>query len=145
VLLIPLMLAVMIGVRRHFRAVTAEIASDTPVDLAHLSPPLVVVALINWNKVSQKALRFAYTLSKDVRALHITSEEESDNVFCRDWAKYAEAPARAANVPVPELVVIPSPYRFVLRPIVDISPSWCPNWWRAAGIITSCTASVRRS
>ncbi|HXP86166.1 MAG TPA: APC family permease [Bryobacteraceae bacterium] len=119
VLLIPLMLAAMGAVRRHYHTVAVETASHTPLDLTNLDPPLVIIPVQTWNRITQKALRFAYTLSKDVRAVHVTSEEEADNVFCQNWHEYTTIPALAAGVPEPELVVIPSPYRWVLRPIIE--------------------------
>jgi hypothetical protein len=119
VLLIPLMLAVMGAVRRHYHTVAVETASRSPVNLTNLEPPLVIIPVQSWNKITQKALRFAYTLSKDVRAIHITSEEEADNAFCANWQEYTKAPALAVGLPPPELVVIPSPYRWVLRPIIE--------------------------
>jgi hypothetical protein len=106
-------------VRRHYHRVAVQTASRSPVDLTRLAPSLVVMPIQSWNKISQKALRFAYTLSSDIRALHIDSGEESDNAFCKDWTLYAENPARKAGLPPPELVVISSPYRWVLRPIVE--------------------------
>jgi amino acid transporter len=118
-LLIPLLLAAMVFVRRHYHRVALQTASRAPVDLSNLLPPVVVMPIQSWSKITQRALRFAYSLSHDIRALHIDCGEDSDNAFCKDWTRYAEEPARKAGLPPPELVVIPSPYRWVLRPIVD--------------------------
>jgi hypothetical protein len=71
-----------------------------------------------WNLVSQKALRFAYTLSNEIHAIHISAGDETDSAFCKDWDNVAAAPAREAGLPEPQLVVIDSPYRFVLTPIL---------------------------
>jgi amino acid transporter len=117
--LMPLLLATMTAVKRHYRRVGAEIASRNPADLSGLSPPIAIVPIQSWTKVAEKALRFAYTVSHDVRAVHVDSEEEEDNRFCDCWADYAEAPARAAGLPPAKLDRVTSPYRFVLRPIVD--------------------------
>ena len=35
------------------------------------------------------------------------------------WARVVEGPAKAAGLPVPKLVVLDSPYRFVVKPIVN--------------------------
>jgi len=40
-------------------------------------------------------------------------------MFCTEWSRYVEAPAKQADVKAPQLVVLPSPYRLVLAPIVD--------------------------
>ncbi len=117
-LLIPLLLSTMLAIRRHYDNVAIQIATDAPADFANLLAPQVVVLLQTWSKVSQKGLHFAYTLSRDVQAVHVDSGEEQDDLS-RKWREYAEEPARKAGVPVPQLVVIPSPYRWVLRPIMD--------------------------
>ena len=119
VLLIPSMLAIMIWIRRHYLAAAAEIASPDPADFTKLESPIVIAPIGNWNLVTEKALRFAYTLSHEVHAVHITAGDETTNEFCRDWARCAEEPARAAGLPPPELVVIDSPYRMVLTPILN--------------------------
>src|ERR1019366_7699461 len=118
VLLIPLMLAIMGTVRRHYHKVALAIASRTPIDLSNIKPPLAVAPIQGWNRISQKAVRFAYTLTQEVHALHVEAEAQTDSGFCKDWLTYAEIPARKAGLPPPELVVVSSPYRRVLRPIV---------------------------
>jgi len=66
----------------------------------------------------QKTLRFAWSISKEVRVVHVTCEEEDVHLRQR-WNELVEAPARAAQLPVPEFVAVQSPYRFVVAPIVD--------------------------
>ncbi len=119
VVLIPLILAVMAWVRRHYNTVGAEVATQDPVDLTNLQAPIVVVPVGQWSTITQKALRFAYTLSHDIHAVHISAGDETDDLFCKDWARYAVEPAQQAGLPPPDLVVIDSPYRAVLTPILD--------------------------
>jgi amino acid transporter len=119
VLLIPAMLTVMVLVRRHYNKVNAEIASSEPVDFKTMQPPIVITPIANWTKISQKALRFSYTVSHEVRAVHVSAGEETESEFCKHWTQFAEVPARQAELPPPELVVLDSPYRFVLTPILD--------------------------
>jgi hypothetical protein len=118
VLLIPAIMIVMISIRRHYREVEAEVANPLPLDLSGLSNPLVVVPILFWNKIAQKGLRFALTLSSEVLALHIECEKDSGDIR-QSWRRYVEDPARQAGLATPRLVVLPSPYRFVLSPILD--------------------------
>jgi len=117
-LLIPAIMLVMLAIRSHYRKVAAEVAQSTPLDLSNLREPLVVVPLLTWNRVAQKALRFAITLSSEVQALHIDCEKD-DGRFCQTWDRYVEAPAKQAGRAAPRLVEIPSPYRFVITPILE--------------------------
>ena len=119
VLLIPVMLAVMVWVRRHYDAVKAETAMQECAYFGNLQDPIVVAPIAGWNKVTLKALRFAYSLSHEVRAIHISAGDETEDTFCRNWTQFADVPARAAGLPPPELVVIESPYRLVLTPILN--------------------------
>lgn len=119
VLLIPVMLLVMVWVRRHYREVAAETANREPGDFKNLENPIVVAPIGDWSLVSQKALRFAYTLSHEIRAVHISADEEAEDAFRKDWERFVDAPARAAGLPPPQLVVIESPYRMVLTPILN--------------------------
>jgi hypothetical protein len=118
VLLIPAMMIVMIFIRRHYRKVEAEVANPLPLDLTGLRNPLVVVPILSWNKIAQKGLRFALNLSSEVLALHIECEKDTGDIR-QSWRRYAEDPARRAGLAAPRLVVLQSPYRFVLNPILD--------------------------
>ncbi len=118
VLLIPSIMMVMMAIRKHYRLVAAEIANPAPMDLTDLRAPLVVVPLLAWNRVAQKGLRFALTLSSEVQALHIDCDKDAGS-FAQTWDRYVEEPAKRASRVAPRLVVLPSPYRFVLTPILD--------------------------
>jgi Amino acid permease len=117
-LLIALMVVAMLWVRHHYRDVNRELASSSPLSVDTVAPPLVVVTIQNWGKIAQRALQFALTLSSDIRAVHVTTEDEI-NPLREEWGKYVEDPVKRAGRTPPELVVLPSPYRLVIRPIVD--------------------------
>jgi amino acid transporter len=117
-LLIPAIMMVMLAINRHYRSVQVEIANPEPLDVTGLQAPLVVVPILSWNRVAQNGLRFALTLSSEVHVLHIDCEKD-DGSFCRTWDRLIEEPTiRAGRVP-PRLVELPSPYRFVITPILN--------------------------
>jgi amino acid transporter len=118
VLLIPSLMLIMSAIRKHYGLVEAEVAHSNPLDLSDLRAPLVVVPILSWNRVTQKAVRFALTLSPEVQALHIDCEKDNESVRLT-WGRYVATPAKEAGRPVPHLVVLRSPYRFVIAPIVD--------------------------
>jgi len=113
VLLLPAALVFMGRVRRHYERVAAETALTGRVipDARELAPPIVIVPVEKWNAATEKALRFAMTLSPDVRAVHVTCEADENRPSWLD-----ELPAEARK---PTLVTLPSPFRLVLHPIVD--------------------------
>src|SRR5262249_53158887 len=117
-LLIPGMLLVFGAVRRHYHAVARELAYPRPLDISGLHAPIVVVPISAWNKTANKALRFALTLSSDIYAVQVRSSESLDDLPTR-WGRLVEAPTTGARLPVPQLIVIDSPYRRTLGPILD--------------------------
>jgi hypothetical protein len=117
-LLIPGLILMMRMVKRHYDHVAREIESGAPLSIRHLTPPLVLVTIDRWTRITQKALRFAMAISPDILALHVEYDQESDTL-ANHWGNLVEEPARRAGVPEPRLVVLKSPYRFVIRPILD--------------------------
>jgi hypothetical protein len=116
--IIPALLLLMVGIRRHYHAVTMEISSSSSLELGDLRQPTVVVPIEEWNRVAKKALRFALTLSDDVQVLHIDSGAEP-NTLRKAWPELVEEPARKAGRIPPRLVIIKSPYRVVVGPILS--------------------------
>ena len=118
VLLIPAMIFMMYRVKRHYDRVQKETGLDRPANVKAIYPPLVIVPIDRWNRVSERALRFAWSLSPDIRVLHIQCGEENEDLQER-WPTIAEGPAREAGLPVPRLDTVKSPFRFVVAPIFD--------------------------
>jgi amino acid transporter len=118
VLLIPALILMMRSVRRHYSVVADEIGKTTPVQTANLTEPIVLLPIDRWSLVSETALRYAWTLTKDIHVLHVQSGEDTDKLRS-EWSEMVERPARAAGLALPKLVVLDSPYRFIVKPIVD--------------------------
>jgi amino acid transporter len=116
--LIPSLIVLMLAVRRHYQRVAKEIAVDHPIQTNNLMHPLVIVPLDRWTRISEKGLRFAMKLSDQVQAVHVDAEECCGEVI-ENWNRNVRTPMEASGMPVPELVVVSSPYRFVLMPLVE--------------------------
>jgi Amino acid permease len=116
--LIPIMLSIMIGVRRQYHKMAMQVASQSPLDCRCFTKPLVVVPVDRWSKIAQRALTFALTISTDVIVVHVASDER--RVFLKEeWHDFVEAPVTELGMIPPKLEIITSPYRFVITPIVD--------------------------
>jgi hypothetical protein len=84
----------------------------------NLTEPLVIVPLDRWSRITEKGLRFALKISDQVQAVHVDAEECCDEVQ-QMWRHNVSAPLSASGMTVPELVVVSSPYRFVIMPLVE--------------------------
>jgi amino acid transporter len=116
--LIVVMILLMRAVKRHYVRVDKETFLDLPIVPTEVTEPIVVVPMDRWSRVTEKALAFGLSMSKDVRCLHVQTADEPDEI-CKVWEVDVAAPLRAAGRGVPRLVVLKSPYRYVLTPVVD--------------------------
>ena len=118
VLLIPALILLMYSVHRHYQRVERATALDTPVNTDELCKPIVLLPIERWNAVSEKTLRFAWSISEQITFVHVDCGEDQDT-FRQQWREFVEAPARKAQLPVPDLVMLESPFRFVVKPLVE--------------------------
>jgi amino acid transporter len=117
-ILIPLLILLMLAIKRHYQSVGAAIAIDSPIRLENLAQPLVIVPMDRWSRITEKGLRFAMKLSDQVEAVHVDAEECHDEVEAM-WQRNVAEPIAQTGRAVPQLVFVSSPYRFVLLPLVD--------------------------
>jgi len=116
--LIPVLFVAMKAVHRHYARIDKEIELDKPLSLDHLSKPLVIVPITGWNRITERALRFALEISPEVQAVHVHAEEDECHPLLNSWKELVEAPAKRAGLPPPQLKVVVSPYRFILPPLL---------------------------
>ncbi len=117
-LLIPVLILVMRSVRHHYDRVSKLTENKSPLVLGDSEPPIVVMPIDNWSRISEKGLQFALSISPEIYAVHVASEVD-ETALNREWERLVGAPLRAAHRPVPKLTVLRSPYRFIIAPIVQ--------------------------
>ncbi len=120
VLLVPGMLALFTAVRAHYRIVAGEVASDLPIDVERLEPPLVLVPIRGWSGITRKALRFALKVSPEVYALHIADDERAMVALEDGWQRNVREPSIRAGLNSPRLIVVYSPYRRLYSPLKQV-------------------------
>jgi amino acid transporter len=117
VILVPLLIALMMGVKRHYSRVRAETIDPTPLRLTGLEPPIVVIPMAGWDKITEKAMRFGMLMSPVVKAVHVDSDDS--DTLGKVWEEMVMVPVREHNMVEPELVTLTSTYRTVLTPLMD--------------------------
>jgi amino acid transporter len=118
-LLIPCLILLMLAVKRHYNRIKAEMAECAPMNLENLEQPIVVIPMARWDRITEKALRFGLLMSKDVKIVHVHAEGEGDAGLEHQWEDMIAGPIRKHNMQMPELVTIPSNFRFILQPLME--------------------------
>jgi hypothetical protein len=109
VLLVPVIVAIFLVIHRHYVNV-AEQLRIVPEQLPSLKiDQLVIVPIEDVNYASLRAIAFARTIAKDAILLHISTDPES-----------ADKVRQKVNTYVPDLklVVVESPFRSFVRPLM---------------------------
>lgn len=135
-LLIPLLVLMFRGTHRHYTLTNTILAPETPLvtgDISHV----VVVPISRLNVISRQTLAYAKSISSNVSAVHVAGDAEEIDQMQQAWT--------AENERLP-LVIIESPYRALVRPLVQyiaalqarypesvitvVLPEYVPShWW----------------
>jgi amino acid transporter len=109
VLLIPAIIWILNAIHSHYVQFAKEIefTGQSPITPLHHT---VVVPVNGITKATAGALVYATTISADVRALYIEVDQRETARMQAEWDAW--------DIGV-ELVIVPSPYRSVLRPLVE--------------------------
>jgi amino acid transporter len=117
-LFIPLVVLLFGYVRRHYHSVRLRTVCLEPVTAKYTEPPIGVIAIDRWNSISKQAVEFALRLTPEIVGVHVDSEQGSE-LLRMEWQRYVESAFKKAELPAPKLVILPSPYRFIIIPIVQ--------------------------
>jgi amino acid transporter len=109
VLIIPLIIYVLLRIHRHYEDFARDVAYNGQAPLMFLHHT-VLVPVNGITKPAAGALVYATTISEDVRAIYVEVDPDTSAELRRRWDEW--------DIGV-ELVVLASPYRSVLRPLVD--------------------------
>ena len=116
-IMVPSIIAVMYGIKRHYARVSVETIDPSPIRLDDLQQPIVVIPVARWDKISEKAVRFGLLMSKEVKVVNVRND--TDTGFDHLWDEKVTQPIREHGIPVPELVTVDSTFRTILSPLMD--------------------------
>jgi amino acid transporter len=118
VIVMPGLYLLMYSIRRHYDMIAGEVAISGRLTLQTPSDILAIVPVETPNALVQKALQIAFGFSRRVQILHIKQENKQRD-FVSEWNGHVRASIKEAGLPEPELVILESPYRRVVSPILD--------------------------
>ena len=109
VLIIPLIIWMLVSIHGHYVQFAREIKFEgqSPILPLHHT---VVVPVNGITKAAAGALVYATTISDEVVAVYVETDKRATPTIEKEWEEW--------DIGVP-LVVLPSPYRSILRPIVE--------------------------
>ena len=107
VILIPLIVLGFRAIHSHYDEVARALSLENYRNEAFSNLVLVLVGDLHMGVV--RALQFAQSLSADARAVYVETDPEATRRLSERWAKLGLGPS---------LVVLPSPYRSVLGPLL---------------------------
>lgn len=70
------------------------------------------------SRIIEKGLRFALKISDQVQGVHVDAAECCNEVQ-QMWQLNVATPLRESGKTVPDLILLSSPYRFVIMPLVE--------------------------
>ncbi len=118
VFMVPALVWLFVAVRRHYDEVARQTDCDLPIDASDRRRPVAVVVVRRWSRITRNALQAAMTLSDDVVAVHIATNEAGEEKLRAQWRICVED-ALDANAIRPRLMVVASPYRRFFDPLFE--------------------------
>ena len=107
----PIFISILLWINRHYSNVAKTLSLENygeppPYNLRHR----VIVPISTVNQGTLTALRYARILSEDITAIHISLEPEDTEKVRKKWERWGRGN---------RLVIIDSPYRLFLEPLLD--------------------------
>ncbi len=108
--LIPVLVSTMVFIRRQYDAQAAELhVREQGVIAGPHREQRVIVPVNGMNRAVVQAVNFARTISSEVRAVFVTEDHDEADALRARWAR---------QFPNVELVVVESPYRALVGPVI---------------------------
>jgi amino acid transporter len=118
VIFIPLLIFFFSRVARHYAVVAkATEIKEAAEPAIYKEDPIAVVPMDEWNCISKQAIEFASRISSEMIIAHVEDGERQCQA-AEDFRQYIETPFREAGLTSPRLTILPSPFRFVVVPLV---------------------------
>lgn len=151
ILVIPILVIAFTAVNRHYTRLANRLSLEHFRAVPRISRHRVIVPISGVHQGSLAGLRYATSISDDVTAVFISTEEDDEERIKKKWSVWGEGV---------RLVVLESPYRLLVEPILDYIEGLCQirqpneiitvvvpqfvskNWW--TGILHSQTAFMLR-
>jgi amino acid transporter len=110
VLLIPLLVVAFSAIQRHYRNLSRQLSLDHYHYLPRIARQRVIVPISGVHQGTLAGLRFARSISDDVTAVYVSTEPEDACKIQAKWSIWGDGV---------RLVMLDSPYRLLVEPLMD--------------------------
>jgi len=140
IVVVPMLVVMFLHIRTHYRQVREQLTlHGLPPALRPVTQPRVVIPVSGVHRGIVEAIRYALTISNNITGVYVELEPGNSDEVREKWTRFWP------DIP---LVVIPSPYRSVIQPLLDfldktdaehndgqqatvILPEFVPaHWWQ---------------
>jgi amino acid transporter len=110
VVLIPVLVMVFFFIHRHYKHLAQQLSLENHIPSARVRHNRVVIPIGGVHRGTLEALKFARTISDDVTAVFVSTDARETAKIDEKWAVWGEGF---------RLVILHSPYRLFLEPLMD--------------------------
>lgn len=110
VILVPTLVTIFFTIHHHYKSLARKLSLENFGSPRRIIRNRVIVPIAGVHRGSLSALTYARTLSDDVTAIHISIDPAESGKVREKWANYGEGV---------RLVILDSPYRLFVEPLMD--------------------------
>jgi hypothetical protein len=152
VILTPILVTIFFSIHHHYKNLAKHLSLDNFGSPARIARHRVIIPLGGVHRGSLAALRYAKTLTEDITAVHISTDQSESEKIQKKWEIWGDGT---------RLVILDSPYRLFVEPLLEyidqidqnrqpnemitiVVPEFIPRNWLANALHTQ-TAFVLRA
>lgn len=137
IILTPILVTIFFSIHHHYKKLAGQLSLDNQHPNKQIKRTRVIMPIGGVHQGTLVALRFARTLSRDITAVHISTDPVAAQKIREKWEQWGDGI---------RLIVIESPYRLFTKPLLDyinkidavigkdelitiVVPQFVPKYW----------------
>lgn len=125
IVVVPAVIVLLKSIRRYYDQLGSRVRDSNPLQISNTEPPIVLVAIDEWNRLADKSIMLALSLSPDVIGVHLAQlagpdPDEQLRKLREQWHRDVVTPSLQAGYKPPRLVTLQAQYRAIHEPILKL-------------------------
>jgi amino acid transporter len=151
VILTPILVTIFFSIHHHYKSLAKHLSLDNFGSPSRIARHRVIIPLGGVHRGSLAALRYAKTLTDDITAVHISTDQSESEKIQKKWEIWGDGT---------RLVILDSPYRLFVEPLLEyidqidlnrqpnemitiVVPEFIPRSWLANALHTQTAVVLR--